>query len=56
MTRAISRRDMLITMGAAMGSTAATPFAWLPVTTDEAGIAADLGDRIDAAHGKGEPG
>src|SRR5262245_28938283 len=28
--------------------------AWQPVTASEAGIAADLGDRIDAAYRKGE--
>jgi CubicO group peptidase (beta-lactamase class C family) len=37
-----------------MGATAPTPFAWLPITASDAGIAPDLGDRIDAAHRNGE--
>src|SRR5262245_30459247 len=49
-----SRREMLIGMAAAMGSTPATPFAWLPIPAGEAGIAADLGDRIAAAQRNGE--
>ena len=54
MTRPVSRRDMLIAMGAAMGSTAAAPFAWSPITAGDAGFAADFGDRIDAAQRNGE--
>jgi CubicO group peptidase (beta-lactamase class C family) len=54
MTHSISRRDMLIAMGAAMGSTAAAPFAWSPIPAGDAGLAADLGDRIDAAQRNGE--
>jgi CubicO group peptidase (beta-lactamase class C family) len=37
-----------------MCATAGTPFAWLPITAGDAGIAPDLGDRIDAAHQGGE--
>jgi hypothetical protein len=37
-----------------MYATAATPFAWQPITASDAGIAPDLGDRIDAAHRTGE--
>jgi CubicO group peptidase (beta-lactamase class C family) len=54
MVHALSRREMLIGMAAAMGSTSATPFAWLPIPAGEAGVAVDLGDRIDAAQRNGE--
>jgi hypothetical protein len=37
-----------------MCATAAQPFAWQAITASEAGIAPDLGDRIDAAHRNGE--
>jgi len=37
-----------------MCATAAMPFDWLPINAGEAGIAPDLGDRIDAAHHNGE--
>jgi CubicO group peptidase (beta-lactamase class C family) len=37
-----------------MGATPATPSAWQTVPAGDAGIAPDLGDRIDAAHRKGE--
>jgi CubicO group peptidase (beta-lactamase class C family) len=54
MGRDLSRREILITMGAAMGSTGATPFTWVPISERDAGVAAALGDRIDAAQRKGE--
>ena len=37
-----------------MCATAGTPFAWRPITAGDAGIAPDLGNRIDAAHQAGE--
>jgi CubicO group peptidase (beta-lactamase class C family) len=49
-----SRRNVLIGIGAAMCATPGTPFAWPPITASDAGIAPDLGHRVDAAHRKGE--
>jgi CubicO group peptidase (beta-lactamase class C family) len=50
-----SRRAMLIGIGAtAMYPTTASSFAWLPIPAADAGLAPDLGDRIDAAHRNGE--
>jgi hypothetical protein len=37
-----------------MGSTAAAPFAWSPITAGDAGFAADFGDRIDAVQRNAE--
>ena len=54
MVHALSRRETLIAMAAVTGSTPGTPFAWLPIPAGEAGVAADLGDRIDAAQRNGE--
>jgi hypothetical protein len=54
MVHALSRGEILIAMAAATGSTPATSFAWLPIPAGEAGVAADLGDRIDAAQRNGE--
>src|SRR5262249_43805399 len=40
--------------GFAMDATAATPFAWQPIAAGDAGLAPDLGDRIDTAYRRGE--
>ena len=37
-----------------MCATAATPFAWQPITATDAGLARDLGNRVDAAYHDGE--
>src|SRR5262245_30405759 len=49
----ISRRAVLVGIGATMCPTAATPFSWRPIGVGEVGLAADLGDRIDTAHRSG---
>lgn len=49
----ISRRAVLVGIGASMCPTAATPCSWQPISAGDAGLAANLGDRIDKAHQSG---
>jgi CubicO group peptidase (beta-lactamase class C family) len=44
----LTRRAALISMGAAMCPTVVLPFAWESIAPADAGLASDLGDRIDA--------
>ena len=53
----INRRKTLIGLGAAaMPPLAATAFEWKPIAANEAGLADDLGSRIDAAQRAGALG
>jgi CubicO group peptidase (beta-lactamase class C family) len=49
----ISRRNALIGLGAAMSPLAAAAFEWTSIALKEAGLADDLGGRIDAAQRDG---